>query len=693
MKKLDIEIEKLDRMTMTGSSILKLYPDQHTPILDLLVRESIQNSLDAAVNSKTYVQVDFITGDFKSTLLDSSLDGIRGTLRKGFPSASNRYLAIKDKYTEGLTGALDINEVQNYQYGNLIKLVYDICKPQDIAGSGGSWGLGKTIYFRLGIGLVFYYSRIFDTQKKCYESRLAGILVEDENSASKMIPQKGKGLNSGVAWWGKSKNSRTIPVTDNNTIQEFLKIFNIEPYSEEETGTTIIIPFIDEQKILQNNQLEETEDNTSNAISTIGSIDSYLALATQRWYFPRLNNTKYPFGQYLKVYINGNRIKKDDMLPIFQAGQALYNRAINQKNFDDDFLEENKVNVSLDEIRVNKVLVAEDCCAGYLASACITKETLGMCPPNSNLTPYHYFALDESENELNRPIFCFCRKPGMIVSFMDEDTKWTYGVPSSDKSSYIISIFILNSKTRLRDINLDLEEYVRKSELANHTRWEDYTYNNEKRSIISKIKKNVARKLYNLYSDAEQTTEETKIVSGLGQMMTNLILPPEGFGKKANKRQYANTDHRTEYSRNKTFRYTYLNECTEYNRNSLKISYYIKSTSTTKHFNVCSYINSESGIIDFRSWETSGMEIPYEIKEISMEFKKIDDNDSIRKAHFSGDKETQNDDLLSIKWLNSMSGTHYGFETDFVDFHTFELKLTIKLNLNSRDLQPLLKIE
>ena len=42
-----IEIAEPGRMTQSGSSLLKLIQNNNMPALDLLVRESIQNSLDA----------------------------------------------------------------------------------------------------------------------------------------------------------------------------------------------------------------------------------------------------------------------------------------------------------------------------------------------------------------------------------------------------------------------------------------------------------------------------------------------------------------------------------------------------------------------------------------------------------------------------------------------------------------------
>lgn len=60
-----IEIAVPGRMTQSGSSLLKLIQNNNMPILDLLVRESIQNSLDAKNDKDEFVAVDFLTGKFK----------------------------------------------------------------------------------------------------------------------------------------------------------------------------------------------------------------------------------------------------------------------------------------------------------------------------------------------------------------------------------------------------------------------------------------------------------------------------------------------------------------------------------------------------------------------------------------------------------------------------------------------------
>lgn len=182
-----IEIAEPGRMTQSGSSLLKLIQNNNMPILDLLVRESIQNSLDAKNEKDSYVTVEFLTGEFNKISLNRELEGITDSLNKKYWKNEYKYIAVRDSNTVGLTGKLHYDEVTDNQYGNLLKLIYEISKPQEAEGAGGSWGLGKTIYFRVGIGLVIYYSRIINEQEQ-YESRLAATLVENEMETDSLIP-------------------------------------------------------------------------------------------------------------------------------------------------------------------------------------------------------------------------------------------------------------------------------------------------------------------------------------------------------------------------------------------------------------------------------------------------------------------------------------------------------------------------
>ena len=327
-----IEIAEPGRMTQSGSSLLKLIQNNNMPILDLLVRESIQNSLDAKNDTDPYVTVDFFTGEFNKISLNKELEGITETLNRKYWKDTYKFIAVRDSNTVGLTGKLHYDEVTDNQYGNLLKLIYEISKPQEAEGAGGSWGLGKTVYFRVGIGLVVYYSRILN-EEGIYESRLAASLVENEMNADSLIPALPGKSKRGIAWWGQEIGSnKTKPITDEKYIEKILNIFEIEPYEGDLTGTTIIIPYIDEQMLLENNQIEykDSEDNRIRPFWRC-SIEDYLRISIQRWYAPRLNNEKYPYGKFLRARINKKGIGLDNMEPAFQIVQALYNRAVSEE--------------------------------------------------------------------------------------------------------------------------------------------------------------------------------------------------------------------------------------------------------------------------------------------------------------------------------------------------------------------------
>ena len=65
-----VEIAEHGRMSESGSSLLRLIQNQDMPLLDLLVRESVQNSLDAANGNAPDVKVSFNIGQFQSKNLN-----------------------------------------------------------------------------------------------------------------------------------------------------------------------------------------------------------------------------------------------------------------------------------------------------------------------------------------------------------------------------------------------------------------------------------------------------------------------------------------------------------------------------------------------------------------------------------------------------------------------------------------------
>lgn len=229
---------KLGPMQESGSALLRALQNESMVPLDLLVRESVQNSLDAALTSSGgTVSVDISIRRHETRalaeLFKSGID--KEALFRLFPEGG-QLLEIRDKGTEGLTGPKRLEDIGQAQTrGNLLKLVYEVGRSRSDEASGGSWGLGKTCYFRIGIGLVLYYSRIRSLDG--FEERLVACLVENEVDDNRLQKESA----TGIAWWGDENGA---PLTDSSKIGGLLHSIGVEPYSAEDTGTAIIIPFL-----------------------------------------------------------------------------------------------------------------------------------------------------------------------------------------------------------------------------------------------------------------------------------------------------------------------------------------------------------------------------------------------------------------------------------------------------------------
>lgn len=531
-----IEIAEHGRMTESGSSLLRLIQNQDIPLLDLLVRESVQNSLDATADPGSPVQVDMRVGEFVIADLNRHLEKIEAGLNHRYTGKTHKYIAVRDCNTVGLTGPVRYSDVKQNQFGNLLKLVYEISKPQSNEGAGGSWGLGKTIYFRLGIGLVLYYSRMFQDGK--YISRLAACLVEDETQADALIPNKG-GVKRGIAWWGKRDGiaaNDTVPIENEAEIEKVLRVFDIAPYQGKDTGTTIIIPYIDEKSLLREAYaINEEEENKPYWANTVAD---YLKIALQRWYAPRLLNPQYPYGSWLQPSINGQRMKVSGMLSTFRYIRELYRIATDVQTDDESWLVEQGVEYHCESIDLRGVLDATS--AGKFAYAKFTRKQLQMEPPINQKSPYQQIQniFVPMENG-NGPIIAYTRRPGMIVGY-DYDSTWTHRMPKSNADEYIIGLFVANSNNTLKNIvdpksgkKMTIEEYIRQGEKADHASWTDRNISGQNPKIIANIQKHVINKIKKRYTETVKDNYERQNI-GLSHALANILLPESDFGTAPN---------------------------------------------------------------------------------------------------------------------------------------------------------------
>ncbi len=542
-----IEVLEFGKNTHLGSSVLRVLQNDHTPKTDLLVREVVQNSLDAARDNAEYVNIDFTVGEFISENLAAELEKVGDQIASDYPR-TQKFISIRDNNTTGLTGALNHNRVDGQNYGNLVKLVYDVAKPQEQVEAGGSWGYGKTIYYRMGIGVVIFYSRIINEDDE-YEERLAISMVEDETKTKTYIPPY-SGVNSGkrptktgVAWWGNlDEFGHSYPIDDPVTIKRILSIFDIDQYSGSDTGTNVIIPYINEKEILANNIV--TNKSNFATIDVYNDLSSYISASIQRWYAPRLDNPVNTNNTtYLKATVNNKKILEDKYFTLIKS---MFNYAItNNISTLPTGLDHSKLKRTPIMIQNMAGAYLSESEVGYLVYGSLSYKDLNMQSPG-DITDVYYKSNISYEDTDNKPaIFTYCRRPGMIINY-ESKTDWTNSIFSKEEDEYIIGIFVLNSDVSITFDNnrtFSLEEYVRQSEQADHVSWQDHSKFGNNPGIIRRFKNRVRVNINDAFKEEiieAPTTNDGK----LGMLAGKLFLPPSDFGKRASmpvKRDKPNT--------------------------------------------------------------------------------------------------------------------------------------------------------
>ncbi|MFS0777652.1 hypothetical protein ABC255_16830 [Neobacillus sp. 3P2-tot-E-2] len=603
-----IEIAEFGKMSQSGSSLLKLIQNNDLPILDLLVRESVQNSLDAGIRVEGHdsVYVDIGIKDVNVPNFAKHLDGITDRLNAKFGATPQKAIYIEDANTTGLTGSLDFKHTPN---GNIFKLIYGISMAQETPGAGGSWGLGKTVYFRVGIGLVVYYSHILNDHGH-HEHRLAVTLVENEKLPNPIIPKSAGKVPSGIAWWGQrvaQDSNDTIPITDEPMIRNILQSLSIDPFEGERLGTKIIIPFIDEQQLLIKHDINPDENKPweSNAVD-------YIRMAMQRWYAPRLANKKYTYGKYLDGHINGKRLEKDDFLPLFLELQMMYNAAVLGGKSNRYIVNDIQIRNYFERNKVNN--------AGRVAYKKFTKKELDMLAPLNGPSPFTCVNEKNPLGEQNAPLMAYVRRPGMVVNY-ETNGEWCKGLGATEGHEYLVAIFVPNSDTKLlnpdKDV-IDLEAYLRKSEMADHTSWTDIILQSKPLDIVEKIRSQVRRKIKAAYENKEEVKEKQGM-NTLARNVGKLLLPPTGFGRRASSRNRAGGKKPSTIKGSGGNSFTIVSQ--KYlDTGALEIHFQMKLAKNVTVFTIELFIASEGGKISATDWESAdsvGTPFPAQITRIS----------------------------------------------------------------------------
>ncbi|MEX0608152.1 MAG: hypothetical protein WD016_04500 [Balneolaceae bacterium] len=221
----------------------------HQTKAQALVRESIQNSLDAGISEEKAVEIKFSFDKLSKDILKKYFDGENHDLEKhlnscgiSIPSKSIRCLTIEDFRTEGLTGPIDnmeYDDEDNPVSGNFIGFWWSEGLSDKRKGSGGSHGVGKiTLSTSSNINTFFAYTVRKDDPRKL----LIGYSQLKYHSFDRH-------QFKGYARYGKiDKNEQIWPYDerkDSKIIEKAQNDFNLKRANE--SGLSVIIPSIDDE--------------------------------------------------------------------------------------------------------------------------------------------------------------------------------------------------------------------------------------------------------------------------------------------------------------------------------------------------------------------------------------------------------------------------------------------------------------
>ncbi len=537
---LDREILKTNYGVSYGSVTLKSLQNDNIPELDLLVREAIQNSSDAALGEAgpSYA-VNFQYGSFTPAVFNSFLTDIENSLNIKYPIPSADFLEIRDTKTTGLTGCIRKADIKKDDHGNFFKLIYDTGKRQTKSSAGGNWGFGKSVYYRVGIGIVIFYSKI--KTETGYDSRLIITLVEDEskkdsNGNDATILNALEPLSAGKAWWGIRDGEDLLPLQDMDFIKSVLDVFGLKPFKDNETGTSIIIPYLKTDSLLNGivPADAEIEAGIKEHFSSVwtASIADYLRLSIQKWYAPKIHNRELPNfcdKKWLLVSVNSTPIRKQDMLPLFNLAQELYTTSI-AKTYGHEY--KSKTFPGIVCLPVNIRGYFDGMTSGYVSVIKISKQELN--GTQNLLSPYDYIGKFEADGGLNEPVVMYSRDPGMIIDYAITGP-WVKNIapPESPDDFVFAFYFPITHKTLKQDLpapeyaGMPLGEYLRDCEASDHMGWNDPV----KMQIVQRIQKNTVNQISGHLKKSEQVNVDATASKLAGRLGRNL-LPRVGYGKK-----------------------------------------------------------------------------------------------------------------------------------------------------------------
>lgn len=227
----------------SSSKLNEFFNDQDASTA--LVREAVQNSLDAVLDTTKPVIVRFKLASFQWSSLNPFLQTCKGGVSVdnhlsssdlgkfagSFSGKKLRCLIIEDEGTKGLIGETDKNNARSGS--NFVGFWWNDGISGKGRGSSGSHGVGKTTLTRISeMSLFLAITKRSDDQKR-YLLGFSNLPYHRVNNTSYLgYGRYGRSIKEN----GKAK---FMPIEENSKIEEFLSTFSLK---RDESGLSVFIP-------------------------------------------------------------------------------------------------------------------------------------------------------------------------------------------------------------------------------------------------------------------------------------------------------------------------------------------------------------------------------------------------------------------------------------------------------------------
>lgn len=219
----------------------------------LLVRETLQNAIDARLNPSNAVVVTYRLGTIERPADDRQIVemlaepsrriGLADAASAGFAALDKpmRYLVVEDFFTSGLDGDVKRWKLggSDEKEGRFFYFWRNIGRSGKSEDSLGSWGLGKAVFYKASRAGTYFGTthRSSDGRNLLMGLALVGAHEIDGSQAD------------WYGYWGEAPASDIVPVlpTENRSlIEAFHERFNVSRNLDSQSGLSVVVPWLDD---------------------------------------------------------------------------------------------------------------------------------------------------------------------------------------------------------------------------------------------------------------------------------------------------------------------------------------------------------------------------------------------------------------------------------------------------------------